>query len=554
MLADWQDPDKLEQHPADFWSSMTPDQKATWQRRMQKASGDKGRRIKNSKGSALYQPQAAVSDTPDLPALLGAGLLSSTATPLEVSGEDTETDTTESPGEEQPTDQHGVKVPKKPTPRNGEAPQNRIVADSPVVFDQDEIGIRKHHVRKNNRNEQQYLGMDPDPNPKKVHYDQVARSHNSARNKKEDLDQELVRVFKVHPTYGLPLPSSENPTYDECENPPFQPSSDWTKPLEPTNPLIFIEDNPRTRKLLDEDKKVFLTSRSEWIMRILSEWEELQPKFKMTSALEQMDVLERPPRPPTPEPEEVKEEVPQEIRPDLLEAVNEAERHRLEAIIKAATTPAPILTPSSQTRYDPVRDISYTPTYQTPYQPMAPIVRPPPPPPVSNFLYQPGGLAVLTTAIDYRESMPPPLTPRSHGMGRNPWAGQPSLPPHPQAMPPQHPQAMPPQHPQHPPPPPPSHRSATGPGTYVLYPAPPPQQSPYTSPRAMPGPPGPGPLMHGHPIVPPPMGPFPPAPNTGPGAGAFRELRPAPPQNRSVLPSAPGQQQQRSWYPNPPYS
>jgi hypothetical protein len=531
MLADWPNPDKLELHPADFWLSMTPEQKAAWQRKMQKASGDKGRRIKNSKGSALYQPQAAVSDTPDLPGLLGADLVSSAATPLEVSGEDTETDTTESPGEEQPTDQHGVKVPKKPTPRNGEAPQNRIVADSPVVFDQDEIGIRKHHVRKNNRNEQQYLGMDPDPNPKKVHYDQVARSHNSARNKKEDLDQELVRVFKVHPTYGLPLPTSENPTYDECENPPFQPPSDWTKPLEPTNPLTFIEDHPDTRKLLDEEKKIFLTSRSEWIIRTISEWEELRPKFKMTSALEQMDVLERPPRPPTPEPEieveeEEEEEVPQEIKPELIAAVNEAETKRLEAIIKAATTPAPIAPPSNQTRYDPVRDISYTPIYQTPYQPVAPIVRPPP---VSNINHQPGGLATLAEAAEYRGSMPPPLTPRQYGMVRNPWAQQAPVPP-------------------------PSHRPAPGPGTYVIYPAPGPQQSPYTSPRAMPGPPGPGPLMHAHPI-PPPLGPL--APTANAGAGAFRELRPAPPQNRSGLPPPPGQQQQqqqRNWYNNPPYS
>jgi hypothetical protein len=516
MLADWQDPEKPEQHPADFWFSMTPEQKATWQRRMQKASGDKGRRIKNSKGSALYQPQAAVSDMPDMPALLGAGLLSSAATPLEVSGEDTETDTTESPGEEQPTDQHGVKVPKKPTPRNGEAPQNRIVADSPVVFDQDEIGIRKHHVRKNNRNEQQYLGMDPDPNPKKVHYDQVARGHNSARNKKEDLDQEQVRVFKVHPTYGLPLPTSENPTYDECENPPFEPPNDWTKPLEPTNPLIFIEENPSTRKLLDEDKKIFLTSRSEWIVRIINEWEELQPKFKMTSALEQMDVLERPPRTLTPEVEEVvDEEVPQVIKSELIDAVHEAEKKRLEDLVRSMTTPAPIITTSSQTRYDPVRDMSFTPTYQTPYQPLAPIVRPPP---VVNISHPPGLLGALADAAEYRGNMPPPpLTPRSYGIVRNPWATQVTAPP-------------------------PPHRSVSGAGTtYILYPTQQPQQPPpYTSPR---GPP----MMHAHPI---PMGPLPPATNAG--AGAFRELRPAPPQNRSALPPGQGQapqQPQNRWYP-----
>jgi hypothetical protein len=521
MLADWQDPEKLEQHPADFWSSMTPEQKAAWQRRMQKASGDKGRRIKNSKGSALYQPQAATSDNLDLPVLLGAGLLSSAATPLEVSGEDTETDTTESPGEEQPTDQHGVKVPKKPTPRNGEAPQNRIVADSPVVFDQDEIGIRKHHVRKNNRNEQQYLGMDPDPNPKKVHYDQVARGHNSARNKKEDLDQEQVRVFKVHPTYGLPLPTSENPTYEECENPSFQPPSDWTKPLESTNPLIFIEDKLSTRKLLDEDKKVFFTSRSEWIIRTMNEWEELPQKLKMISVLEQMDELDRPARLPTPEVEEVlEEEIPQVIKSELIDAVAEAEKKRLEDLVRQMTTPAPIITTSSQTRYDPVRDMSFTPTYQTPYQPLAPIVRPPPIP----ITHPPGLLGALADAAEYRGNMPPPpLTPRSYGIVRNPWAPQVTAPP-------------------------PSHRPGPGPaGTYNIYMAPgPPQQSPYTSPRAMLGPP----MMHAHPI-PLSMGPLPPSTNAG--AGAFRELRPAPPQNRSALPPGPGQapqqqqQQQRSW-------
>lgn len=606
-----------EQHPADFWEFMTPEQKNAWQRKMQKASGDKSRRIKNSKGSALYQPQAAVTDTPDMPELpaLLPDFPSAAATPAEVSGEDTETDNTEAQGEEQSTDQYGVKVPKKPTPRNGEAPQNRIVGDAPVTFDQDEIGIRKHHVRKNNRNEQQYLGMDPDPNPKRVHFDQVARGHNSARNKKEDLDEEMVRTFKVHPTYGLPLPTSENPTHIECVDPPFRPPTDWSKPLAPTSPVVVIEETRRNRKLLDEDKNVFLTSRSEWILRTTAEWEEIEAKVKMNSTLSDLSVLD-PPRPTTPE--QVVEEEPEKIiDEELLSAVNEAESERVDSLkVKVSDSPAPkplpqqfsprapgpihhfspvasmhapapppAPAPQRSQGYDPVRDTGY----QTPYQPVAP--KPHPAPPVVNQTSGLAGLVALADAADTRGNMP---TFREYRPQQNPWAAAPS--------PSQHPSQHLPQHaPQHRPPP--AH------STFVPYSGPGPSHSPYTSPRAPPlpqnpqifhgaaGPQGPsimnrppglnimngvqllnginhgmngmndmggmngpqrlngfpsgfnpvnGPqrhddMMNGHLT----QSPIPGGPPVGPG---FRELRPAPPQNRSNLPPPPSMAAPGQWF------
>lgn len=620
----FQDEDVPEQHPGDQWLFMTPEQKSASNRKMQKASGDKRGRIKNSKGSALYQPQAAVTDTPDmleLPAL--PDLPTAAPTPAEVSGEDTETDNTEAQGEEQPTDQYGVKVPKKPTPRNGEAPQNRIVGDAPVTFDQDEIGIRKHHVRKNNRNEQQYLGMDPDPNPKRVHYDQVARGHNSARNKKEDLDEAMVETFNVHPTYGLPLPTSKNPTYDECVDPPFRPPTDWSKPLAPTSPIVVIEETRRNRKLLDEDKKAFLTSRSEWIIRVEAESEEIEAKVKMNSMLNDLSVLD-PPRPTTPE--QVAEEEPEStIDEELLSAVNEAESERVDSLkVKVSDSPAPkplpqqfsprapgpiqhyspVVTmhvpapapapaPQRSQGYDPVRDTGY----QTPYQPVAP--KPQPAPAVVNQTPGLASLVALADAADTYRNMP---TRREYRPQQNLWAAAPSPSQHPS----QHVSQHPPQHtPQHRPPP--VHSN------FVPYSGPAPSHSPYTSPRAPPlpqnpqifhgaaGPQGPnimnrppglnimngvqllngmnhgmngmndmsgmngsqrlngfpsgfnpvnGPqrhddMMNGHMAQSPvPGGPLPP----GPG---FRELRPAPPQNRSNLPPPPNMPAppgQGQWY------
>ncbi|RDL39316.1 uncharacterized protein BP5553_03656 [Venustampulla echinocandica] len=499
MLAENNNPVVLEQHPRDHWESMTPEQKVDWERRLDKAGGD-GKRIKNSKGSALYQPQdAVVDDAFDTPNALGDAV-SAMATPaVEASGDDTESEESEN-AEEQPTDQHGVKVPKKPTPRNGEPPQNRIVCDPPVDFDQDEIGIRKHYVRKNNRNEHQYLGMDPDPNPKKVYYDQVARAYNSARNKKEDLDQEITRAFKLHPTYGLPLPASENPDHDKCVDPPFNPPTDWSKPLEPTHPLVFIEEIPELGRRRDEDKKIFLTSRSEWIIRTNEEWDELCPKFRMTAALEQMDALDGPPRPTTPEKvkellrrrererakaeakQRRKEKAKEVIDPQLLLAINEAESNRTtEARRARKPSPAVPAAPQRSYGYDPVRDTGY----QTPYQPTASVASRP---------EKLDALADAAIAGELRGSMPPPPAFRMH------WG-----------------------------PPAPYHRAPPNPTTTFLpYPGPPAAPvsgGQYTSPRVAPAQGVPGP---------------------------YRELRPAPPQNRTNLPAQPPASATRPWYPGYP--
>lgn len=499
MLADINDPEVRELHPADHWKNMTPEQKASWERKMRKASGDKGKRIKNSKGSALYQPQAELHDELDAPHpkinLLGDPM-SAAATPFEASAEDTETDETESNGEEQPTDQYGVKVPKKPTPRNGEAPQNRIVTETPVKFDSDEIGIRKHHIRKNNKNEHQYLGMDPDPNPKKLHLDQVARGYNSARNKREDLDEHIVKAFNIHPIYGVPLPRSQNPDWTEdIPQEAFPPPNDWSQDFPLTNPLILIEEKPSTKGLLDEDKTIFLTSRSEWIRKTDNEWEELDPKFKMTSALAQMDALEAPPRPPTPtpSPEPEPEPEPEPVLPaDLLEAVNEAvkeaeETKRAEKLAEASKPPPVPFSPRPPQRssfgYDPVRDTYQT--YQTPYQPTN-VPPPPPPAPLVNAGNPIGGLDALADAVDIRSApAPPPPRPGPYAMPRPAWQ-QPG----------------------------PSRVAPAPAGPFYIYNPPPPQH--YASPRVAPAPmPGP-----------------PPGPPGPPGPGAYRELRPAPPSSR----------------------
>jgi hypothetical protein len=464
-------PNYLEQHPRDHWVDMTKQQQESFISKMKKAAfGDKGRgsKIRNTKGSALYQPQAEVLEAPNpLPDLISAA-----PTPAEVSGDDTETDETESTGEEQPTDQFGVKVPKKPTPRNGDIPQNRIVSEMPVIFDEDEIGIRKHVYRKTNKNDQTYLGMDMEPNPKKAHWDQVARGHNSSKNKKEDLDQELVRAFKVHPTYGLPLPTSVNPEYDEVKDCPFSPPTNWQEKLAPTEPVVVLEETPADADLLDEEKSTFLTSRSEWMMRSEDEWKELMPRFKMSAVLEGLGELDRPEsRPIIPKKEKMVEvsPVPDVIDDGLLRAVNEAEQAR--AAEAAIPIPAPAPPPPQSSRgYDPVRDTGY----QTPYQPTAASRAPPPapPPPPATVAV---ALAGLADAAELRAPLP---------VYRGPTWG-----------------------------PPPSRFQAV-PAPPPYYSSFPPVNAPYVSPRAG-GPPPPTMIQQQQ-----------------QQAGAYRELRPAPPQNR----------------------
>jgi hypothetical protein len=234
------------------------------------------------KKPSLYQPASQVQ--PDL-----AEDPSMAATPAE--GSDGELDgETQSVGEEQPTDIYGAFIPKKPIPRNGEPPQNRIQVDPHFAFTDDEIGVREHHSKRNNKNELSYSGMDPKPNPKRFHFDQVARGINSAKNKPEDLDPKKVAEFGVHPQTGLPVKGSRNP--DASKDSSFQ-RTDWSKPLAETESIVFVEDGPHNRHLEEQDKPAWHTSRSNWILKTERHFSEATTGDRVHKVIEALDAREK---------------------------------------------------------------------------------------------------------------------------------------------------------------------------------------------------------------------------------------------------------------------
>jgi len=362
----------------------------------------------------------------------------------------------------QPTDAQGVSVPRLSARHN-----NRIVCPPPVTFDEDEIGNRITKSKKDNPNHR--YGQTP-ANPRKFYLDQSIRQHNSAKNTREDLDQDLVEKHKLHPRIGITLPESINPDH---------PVNDWKAPLQPTNPIMFIQ-SPRPGT--DRAREAFRTSRSQWMMKADQDFDEaIVEKMNMRGLLQGSGDLEVPPEPE--EPEEVIEEEPV-IDQALIKAVDQAEASRQEEARQAAVAahhaqfsppppPAQINPPTPQ-RYDPVRDR----TYRTPYAQPAPL----PPPPLPTFtLASCGKLDTLADAAQFHSTLP---------------ASNMYMPQSPYRMP----------QPIHPP-------------------------QPQQPPQLMPAPYG---------SVYPPLQTqqYQPAPRSTPG-NRHRELRPAPPQNRPPPPPAP---------------
>jgi hypothetical protein len=288
----------------------------------------------------------------------------------------------------QPTDAHGVSVPRLSARHN-----NRIVCPPPVHFDEDEIGNRITKTKKDNPSHRYGQTL---ANPKKFYLDQSIRQHNSAKNAREDLDQSLVEKHKLHPRIGITLPESINPD---------PPVNDWKSPLQPTNPIMFIQD---PRPGTDRAREAFRTSRSQWMMKADEDFDgAIVEKMNMRGLLQESGDLEVPPEPVEPE---VEEEDPV-IDQALIKAVDQAETSRQEEARQAAIAahhaqfspppPPAQINPPTPSRYDPVRDR----TYRTPYAQPAPL--PPPPPP--TFAPAPRGeLDRLADAAVYHSNLPAP--------------------------------------------------------------------------------------------------------------------------------------------------
>jgi hypothetical protein len=392
--------------------------------------------------------------------------------------------------DEQPLDKHGFLVPRKKNK------QNKIRAPAPYDFEPYEVGRTKFKTKTIN-GQNCPMAYSVSNNQKHWYYPQRATgSVNSAKLNAEDFDENLIKQHNLHPKFGLTKGDSINDTPAEhaerykslvrSDSPRLlgvQPT-DFSQPLMPTNPIGMIE-HKNTGAV-----GYFFTSRSERFLRARNEFDNLESSRRMRDLLAASGDLEIITPPPSPEVQV--EEPDTSMFEELVEAgVAAAAEEKRQAIAQPPVpppvqpppvqppvqkSPAAPVTPRRSHGYDPVRD-----TYQTPYsQPVQ--YQPPPPPPVPA-----PGLDMLADAAEFSRAMPPPPPPPSA------WA--PPRPSNPYA-PPGPPQSMMQSHP-------------FMPGqTYQTQMYAPPPQPQYNSPRAVSG-------------------------------GTFRELRPAPPQNRGPPPQPP---------------
>ena len=463
--------------------------------------------------SSLYHPvaQPATTDGP-----------SEAPTPAGGSESDADyPDTDHENAQSDPSDQYGLYLPNKPTPRNGDPPQNRFRVKPHLKFDDEEIGIRQHHTKRNNRNEGSYVGHDPQPNPPNFHFDTSARGHDASENEPGDLDEAIVQKHKLHPLYGLPIEGTVNP------DPTTEERTDWNKDLPVPNPTIFFSTNEEGGL-----HKVYFTSRSAYHIEAEHEFwryeyptEESDTRAKLRKALHLLNQLLDPAAParPTTPPQQPPAR-PAKIDPDLLMAIDEAVKEAARVKTPPPPPPVSIATTPRSHGYDPVRDTGY----QTPYPNAS--IRPPPrpvPPPEdrSNF-------AVLYDAIELKEITAPSQPPVRTAQRTSNW-----VPPQPPPPPSMRQQFRPP-----PPPPQPMQYQSSYPSSFASY-----QPAPYAGLSTHTQPPQ---QMHAHPSAQ--LLQTSPVRSTAAqqGAGGLRQLAPAPPQlqpRRPIPPPAP------RWSPYPPH-
>ncbi|APA10435.1 predicted protein [Sclerotinia sclerotiorum 1980 UF-70] len=336
------------------------------------------------KKTSLYQPATSLS----LATTVDGD--SAAPTPAEL--------TEQEDADELETDKFGVYIPNKARPRNGDPPNNRIVVEPPFTFDEDEIGIRHHHYKKYNKNDlPTFIGMDPSPQPKNFHYDPWVRNHHSTNNRPEDLDQTIVETHKLHPTLGLPVKGSINPT--------LTVRSDWSKPVAETKPVVFVVETQDEESL----KPRFETSRSAWMARTEREFADLIDQLKMAESLEAIGLRDPILRPIE---KRVEPEIVGKISDSLIQAVTEASNLSSKPLppvssLRATSVPG-TPAPAQRTQgYDPVRDTGYSPHLRRS--------------PVKTF-NQVGNLGILADAAEirgapqYRGGLPHPIIPAPRPM------------------------------------------------------------------------------------------------------------------------------------------
>ncbi|KAI9645970.1 hypothetical protein NHQ30_005407 [Ciborinia camelliae] len=413
-------PEEIFIHPADAWANGGRAAQLAAEAEKEKSKKRGGRGKKSTKTSASpYKPLDILMPdetevAPKKTSLYQPATSLSLATTMDGdSAAPTPAELTEQEDvDELETDKFGVYIPNKARPRNGDPPNNRIVVEPPFTFDEDEIGIRHHHYKKYNKNDlPTFIGMDPSPQPKTFHYDPWVRNHHSTNNRPEDLDQTIVETHKLHPTLGLPVKGSINPT--------LTTRSDWSKPVAETKPVVFIVETQDEESL----KPRLETSRSAWMARTEREFADLGDQLKMAESLEAIGLRDPILRPIE---ERVEPQIIGKVSDALLQAVSEAMNVPSKpapstSSIRANSTapptsvpgtpapaPAPAPAPTQRTQgYDPVRDTGYSPHVRRS--------------PVKTFDLI-GNLGILSDAVELHEAaklrggLPQPIMPAPRPM------------------------------------------------------------------------------------------------------------------------------------------
>lgn len=388
-------------------------------------------------------------------ALLGASTTGPAALPFEVlEAQDLDNDSPmdSDAGPVENLDKYGVRLPKKQQPKNGNVPNNRFIVERHFSYDEYEIGNRNVKTKRTNTGEAVYMGKEGNPNPKSFYFDQRANGFNSARNKPDDLDGQQVEIFGLHPIYGLPINGCKNMNYEEyakefgeemaAQQDVLKPRTDWSQPLPPTQPKIFIEeerDFDPLRVRDDRFKRIFRTSRSEHHMRLEQVFRERPGKEKIETMLQELwpDFLEARrgamdalPELISPSPSPVSDtahfraiEEEHASLATFLAAANKLETDEQARIARSRVTE----TARPRRAFDPVRDISPPPPPpedRTNLNVLASVVlgnnarmAPPPPPPPPPSLQQ------QQQQQQPMQTLPPTMQTQHHPFARS-WAAQ----------------------------------------------------------------------------------------------------------------------------------
>lgn len=147
-------------------------------------------------------------------------------------------------------DEHGVCIPNesKKGPQR-EEPNNRAIIRPWFEFDKEEIGIRNYPSELKDPNRAHF----PNGN---LHVDQNRGAYNLSGTA-DDYDQNLVNVFKLHPTMGLPVPGSVNPDG-------VFPRTDYDAVLKHVPQPLLLIDEEHPRGLSTSKSYDYITTERKW--------------------------------------------------------------------------------------------------------------------------------------------------------------------------------------------------------------------------------------------------------------------------------------------------